>query len=211
MKLLQARTWRTFSFLKSFNHFYERYVMDQAKNALKTIFFFVWVPGPVIIIVPLAIVAVVEPDFPPFGGARYLAVVLWLAGGLSLPWCAKDFVVRGRGTPLPTDPPKELVVQGLYRYTRNPMYVGVLLVLFGPFLWFQTVWLLVLFFGMFIVFHGVVILYEEPTLTKKFGDAYKRYLEYVPRWVPRLRRTKWNYYRQKHDALFLIWKVSTTS
>jgi len=96
-------------------------------------------------------------------------------------------VARGHGTPAPIDPPKELVVSGLYRYVRNPMYVGVLLILLGHFLWFKTAWMIAYAAFAFLVVHTFVTLYEEPTLKNKFGAAYERYLQKVPRWIPRLR------------------------
>src|SRR5512140_1440940 len=69
------------------------------------------------------------------GLLAYLALSLWAAGLMIVLWCFYEFTFRGRGTPLPLDPPRELVVSGLYRYVRNPIYVGVLLILLGHFLW----------------------------------------------------------------------------
>jgi protein-S-isoprenylcysteine O-methyltransferase Ste14 len=85
------------------------------------------------------------------------------------------------------DPPKELVAVGFYRYVRNPMYVGILLILIGHFLWFGF-WLLLVYSAVaFVITHLFVILYEEPTLKKNFGAAYEGYLERVPRWIPRFK------------------------
>jgi protein-S-isoprenylcysteine O-methyltransferase Ste14 len=99
-------------------------------------------------------------------------------------WCAWDFTFAGRGTPAPIDPPKELVVQGLYRYVRNPMYVGILSILLGEALLFAS-WSL---FGyaavVFILFFLFVVLYEEPILMRKFGESYLQYCKNVPRWIP---------------------------
>ena len=102
-------------------------------------------------------------------------------------WCFWDFLVKGKGTPAPIDPPKELVVSGLYNYVRNPMYVGVELMLIGHFLWFGFWNLLVYAAFFFAAFYIFVLLYEEPTLKKKFGAAYEEYLKRVPRWIPRLK------------------------
>ncbi|OGO34780.1 MAG: hypothetical protein A2Z03_07020 [Chloroflexi bacterium RBG_16_56_8] len=100
-------------------------------------------------------------------------------------WCFWDFLVKGRGTPAPIDPPKELVATGFYRYVRNPMYVGVLLILAGHFLWFGY-WNLIIYTAFaFLATHLFVVLYEEPNLRKRFGRAYEDYLNSVPRWMPR--------------------------
>jgi protein-S-isoprenylcysteine O-methyltransferase Ste14 len=117
----------------------------------------------------------------------WLALPLWAVGGIILLWSFWNFLIQGRGTPAPVDPPKELVATGFYRYVRNPMYVGILLVLIGHFLWFQAIWLLVYAAVVFLSFHSFITLYEEPTLRKKFGAAYESYLERVPRWIPKFR------------------------
>jgi len=101
----------------------------------------------------------------------YFAFPLWLCGG----------------TPLPLDPPKELVVTGPYRYVRNPIYVGVLIIVMGYFLWFKTVWMIVYAITAFLGIHLFVTLYEEPTLKKKFGSAYENYCKSVPRWIPKFK------------------------
>jgi protein-S-isoprenylcysteine O-methyltransferase Ste14 len=115
-----------------------------------------------------------------------LAIPLWLIGSFIVLWCFWDFTFRGRGTPLPADPPKELVVTGFYRYVRNPIYVGVLLIFLGHFLWFGYLSLLLYAVFSFIGVHIFIVLYEEPTLKKRFGTAYEDYLQQVPRWIPRL-------------------------
>jgi protein-S-isoprenylcysteine O-methyltransferase Ste14 len=102
-------------------------------------------------------------------------------------WCFWGFTFRGRGTPLPADPPKELVMTGPYHYVRNPIYVGVMLIFLGHFLWFGYWALLMYMVFAFLVAHVFIILYEEPTLKRKFGVAYEEYLKHVPRWIPRFR------------------------
>lgn len=119
------------------------------------------------------------------GALAYLAILLWPAGALALLWCFWDFSFKGRGTPAPVDPPKVLVVSGLYRYVRNPIYVSVILILLGHFLWFGFWRLLVYAGSAFLVAHLFVILYEEPNLRKRFGASYEDYLRKVPRWIPR--------------------------
>ena len=114
-----------------------------------------------------------------------LGVVPLAIGVVMLLWCVRDFYVSGRGTLAPWDPPKRLVIVGLYRFTRNPMYVGISLLLAGwsllaasPFLGSYTVVLA-------IAFHLRVTLYEEPRLKKQFGEEWATYAATVPRWLPR--------------------------
>ena len=121
------------------------------------------------------------------GVFAYLAVPLWLIGAAILLWSFWNFLREGRGTPAPIDPPKELVAVGFYRYVRNPMYVGVLAMILGHFLWFGY-WNLFLYAVLvFLAFHTFVTLYEEPTLKRMFGAAYDDYRRRVPRWIPRLK------------------------
>jgi protein-S-isoprenylcysteine O-methyltransferase Ste14 len=117
----------------------------------------------------------------------YVSFPFWLGGGGIILRCFWDFTFRGHGTPNPIDPPKELVTTGLYRYVRNPIYVGVLTIIIGHFLWFKTLWMLAYAVVVFLVFHMFVILYEEPTLKKKFGAEYEKYCKAVPRWVPKIK------------------------
>jgi protein-S-isoprenylcysteine O-methyltransferase Ste14 len=121
------------------------------------------------------------------GMLAYLALPLWLIGGIILLWSFWNFLVQGRGTPAPIDPPKELVAVGFYRYVRNPMYVGVLALIIGHFLWFGYWNLLIYAIVVFLAFHAFVIFYEEPTLKRNFGRAYEDYLKRVPRWIPKIR------------------------
>jgi protein-S-isoprenylcysteine O-methyltransferase Ste14 len=117
----------------------------------------------------------------------FLAIPLWIIGSLMILRCFWDFTFRGRGTPVPIDPPKELVITGFYRYVRNPIYVGVLLIFLGHFLWFGYWSLLLYTVFAFIGVHFFVVFYEEPALKRKFGAVYEDYLQKVPRWIPRAR------------------------
>ena len=121
------------------------------------------------------------------GVTSLLAIPLWLIGSLIVLRCFWDFTFKGRGTPVPIDPPKELVVTGFYRYVRNPIYVGVLLIFLGHFLWFGYWALLIYTVFAFIGVHFFVVLYEEPTLKRKFGAVYEDYLKRIPRWIPKFR------------------------
>ena len=117
----------------------------------------------------------------------WLAIPLWFIGSLVVLSCFWHFTFKGRGTPMPTDPPKELVATGPYHYVRNPIYVGVISIFLGHFLWFGYWALLVYAVLAFIAVHLFIVFYEEPTLKKKFGPAYEDYLSRVPRWIPRWR------------------------
>jgi protein-S-isoprenylcysteine O-methyltransferase Ste14 len=121
------------------------------------------------------------------GMISFLGVPLCLIGSLMVLRCFWDFTYKGHGTPAPIDPPRELVITGLYRYVRNPIYVGVLLIFLGYFVWFGYRALLIYTAVAFIGVDSFVVLYEEPTLKKKFGAAYEEYLKRVPRWIPRFR------------------------
>lgn len=140
-------------------------------TALKSILFFILAPGVVAGYIPLTLLQK-EPQIET-GVFAYLAFPLWLIGIIVLLWCFWDFLAKGRGTPAPIDPPKELVVTGLYNYVRNPMYVGVLMVILGHFLWFKTIWMIGYAAVIFLAFHLFVTLYEEPHLKKTFGAAYE--------------------------------------
>jgi len=101
----------------------------------------------------------------------------------------RRLVVTGRGTLMPIVPTEQLVVNGLYRYVRNPMYVGVLLALSGEVILFNRNALIVYAVLVSIAMHCFVYFYEEPTLTRTYPLEYALYREHVPRWIPRL--TPW--------------------
>jgi protein-S-isoprenylcysteine O-methyltransferase Ste14 len=155
-------------------------------TALKSLLFLVLAPGMVAGYIPLGLLrngAQVDT-----GVLAYLAFPLWLFGGIVLLWSFWNFLQQGRGTPAPVEPPKELVAVGFYRYVRNPMYVGILAMILGHFLWFGYWNLLVYALIVFVAFYTFVTFYEEPTLKKKFGAVYEDYLERVPGWIPRIPR-----------------------
>ena len=108
-------------------------------------------------------------------------------GVVLLATCIWEFARRGRGTLAPVDPPRELVVQGLYRYVRNPMYLSVTVIVLGEVLLTGSRPLLVYWAIWFVAANLFVIGYEEPTLRRRFGPAYERYRETVGRWLPLLR------------------------
>ena len=109
-------------------------------------------------------------------------------GATLLGVCVWEFARSGRGTLSPADPPRELVVRGLYRYVRNPMYVSVSLIVLGEAVLAWSRPLLVYWAVWFVVVNIFVIGYEEPTLRRRFGEAYAQYTRQVGRWLPRRRR-----------------------
>ena len=122
----------------------------------------------------------------PLGPARWSGLPLLAFGAAVYLRCLLDFA-RAAGTPAPVDPPKALVVHGLYRFVRNPMYLGVLSATFGMGLLLASGRLLLYGLVVFAGFSCFVLLHEEPTLSAQFGPAYTRYRAAVPRWIPRLR------------------------
>jgi len=116
------------------------------------------------------------------------ALPVFAAGIAIYAWCVWDFATFGRGTPLPLDAPRKLVVRGLYRYTRNPMYVGVLTTILGWATLYHSLRLLVYAACVWTLFQTFVVFYEEPFLSGAFPGEYAEYRERVPRWLPRPRR-----------------------
>ncbi len=158
---------------------------NQAVNLIKTLFLIIVPPGIMFFLIPYLIVTWGKPEPSIWMIGRFLAIATWSVGAVLVIYGFKDFVVQGQGTPAPNDPPKDLVVHGLYKNVRNPMYLGIVLILIGHFLWFQARWLLLYALGMFFVFHVMVTLFEEPGLVIKFGEPYQHYRQVVPRWLPR--------------------------
>ncbi|HEX6035729.1 MAG TPA: isoprenylcysteine carboxylmethyltransferase family protein [Anaerolineales bacterium] len=154
-------------------------------TALRSLLFLVLAPGTVAGYIPLVLLR--QGPQIQTGILAYLAFPFWLVGGVILLWSFWNFLAQGRGTPAPIDPPKELVVVGFYRYVRNPMYVGILAMIIGHFLWFGYWSLLIYAILVFTAFHTFVTYYEEPTLKRNFGAAYEEYLKRVPRWIPKIR------------------------
>jgi protein-S-isoprenylcysteine O-methyltransferase Ste14 len=108
-------------------------------------------------------------------------------GVVLLGTCIWEFARRGRGTLAPVDPPTTLVVQGLYRYVRNPMYLSVMMIVLGEALLTGSRALLAYWAVWFLAANLFVIGYEEPTLRRRFGTTYDRYRATVGRWLPRRR------------------------
>lgn len=153
--------------------------------ALRSILFAVLLPGTVTVVVPYLIVhrdAVARFEHGSLW--HWLGLLPISVGAVVLFWCIWDFAVAGRGTLAPVDPPRQLVARGLYRYVRNPMYVGVVSILLGESLLFESFPLLAYTIMCFVAAHCFVVLYEEPVLRQKFGESYQAYCRRVHRWRP---------------------------
>ena len=113
-----------------------------------------------------------------------LGLVLACAGVVLLAACIVEFARSGRGTLSPVDPPRHLVVRGLYRYVRNPMYLSVTTIVMGEVLLTRSVPLGLYWMVWFLCVNVFVIGYEEPTLRRQFGASYEGYVKRVGRWIP---------------------------
>jgi protein-S-isoprenylcysteine O-methyltransferase Ste14 len=153
------------------------------QSIFKTLLFTIVAPGMVGVYIPYRLRGPGPHAISTLGVIGLAPIVVGVAIYL---WCAWDFAAFGKATPFPLDAPKQLVARGLYRFIRNPMYVGVLLVIFGQALWFGSLATLWYGLGISLMFHLFVILYEEPALRRQFGEPYTRYLNTVPRWIPKL-------------------------
>jgi len=150
---------------------------------LRSIFFALLLPGTVTLLLPYFILSPrVVPHWDAIGLPGLVAI---LVGATILIWCIADFARVGRGTLAPVDPPKALVIRGLYRYVRNPMYVGLVLVLLGESALFRSTSLLLYAAVFFLIANLFVMVYEEPHLRARFGESYEHYRRSVGRWIPR--------------------------
>lgn len=143
---------------------------------------FLALPGLVAFVVPALLLDADRSRFDPVG------LVLLLPGIVSLLWCVRSFYVEGTGTLAPWSPPRHLVVTGLYRYSRNPMYVSVALILWGWAAAFHSRTHAVYALAVMAAFHLRVVVAEEPWLARTHGDTWTLYRATVPRWFGRGRR-----------------------
>jgi protein-S-isoprenylcysteine O-methyltransferase Ste14 len=120
---------------------------------------------------------------------RFAGGILITLGLIGLLDSFARFAVQGVGTPAPVFPTRHLVVTGLYRYVRNPMYVGVVSAILGQGLIFGNATLLGYGAIVWLLTHLFVLAYEEPTLKASFGGEYDAFRAAVPRWIPRV--TPW--------------------
>ena len=155
--------------------------------------FLVIAPGTVAVLVPWWIShwQIAQP-WHGFYLLRLVGTLMIIYGGGFLLDSFARFAIQGLGTPAPVMPTRHLVVTGLYRYVRNPMYVGVFSAIVGQALLFGNLTVLKYGICMFTVAAFFVLIYEEPTLRRTFGDEYDEFCAHVPRWIPRLKAWEGN-------------------
>lgn len=165
--------------------------LKQTMIGLKAIIFSILIPGTVAGLIPMMILNY-ELFFFEIGNLKYSGFIFLLAGVVIYLSTLFSFITYGKGTPaifftsslksLIGSEPEYLVLNGLYKRSRNPMYLGVVLTVFGEGLYFQHSILLIYAFLLLLIFHLIVIRIEEPHLLKKYGENYKSYLKKTPRW-----------------------------
>ena len=164
---------------------------SRAFAILGTTGFLVLAPGTVAGLVPWVISRwQMHPPLLGFTPFRAIGVLLIAAGIAIVLESFARFALRGIGTPAPAFPTQHLVVSGLYRYVRNPMYVGVLSINLGQGLWLGNRGVLVYAGFVWLAMHLFVVRYEEPTLRRTYGAEFELFFKSVPRWIPRL--TPWH-------------------
>ena len=159
--------------------------MTRPAAAIGSILFFFLAPGTVAGLIPWWI-----SGWDTRGSHPALIAVgaTWIVVGLTaLIRCFARFATDGQGTPAPVAPTKTLVITGLYRRVRNPMYVAVTAIILGQALVFASPTLAAYGAVIWLAFHIFIVMYEEPTLRVTYGDQYAAYCAAAPRWIPRLR------------------------
>jgi len=149
---------------------------------IKSLIFTILQPGVVAIFIPYVLHIYFDSNYQ-VGVVNWVGIPIFIAGLFIMFWCIYAFILTGKGTLSPAAPTKQLVTRGLYNYSRNPMYVGVLLMIIGEALYFGSVALFAYLMIVTIGFHLFITLAEEPRLQREFGLAYKEYKQRVRRWV----------------------------
>jgi protein-S-isoprenylcysteine O-methyltransferase Ste14 len=159
--------------------------MEKLWLGMRSVAMTILFPGIVAGYLPYRILAPARvPRLDEWSWAQYGGIAAAAVGAVALLWCIWAFAYHGRGTLAPFDEPRKLVVQGLYRYVRNPMYVGVVLILLGESSFFWSGPLLVYMTLFFVAFNVFVMGFEEPRLRSKYGAEYEEYSVQVGRWLP---------------------------
>jgi protein-S-isoprenylcysteine O-methyltransferase Ste14 len=162
--------------------------MRKSTAAVGSAVFFLLAPGVVAGLIPWLLTRwQAREPLPYWAPVRVLGGILLVAGLIALVQAFVRFVVEGLGTPAPVAAPDRLVVGGVYRYVRNPMYVAVLAAIIGQALLLGRLGLLLYAGAAWLIVAAFVHWYEEPTLTRRFGADYEAYRRAVPAWLPRLR------------------------
>jgi protein-S-isoprenylcysteine O-methyltransferase Ste14 len=153
---------------------------------LKTLLFTVVAPGTVTVLVPRWLLGGHFPA-PQDRALTWIGATVLLIGAAVYFRCAWEFAVRGLGTPAPIAPTKFLVTTALHRDVRNPMYIGVFLVLIGEAAIFHSLKLIGYAAFFCVPVELFVLFYEEPTLARQFDKSFEDYKRSVPRWIPKFR------------------------
>lgn len=152
---------------------------------LRNLLFTILQPGTVAGLIPYLLVRNSGKTFFPerWTTWHFAGAFLMLVGFAILMRCILRFATEGKGTISPIDPTKKLVAKGLYRYSRNPMYLGVMTLLSGEAVFWQSLSLAIYAAVVFIGFNLFIILHEEPRLRRDFGAEYEAYFQNVRRWL----------------------------
>ncbi len=152
---------------------------------LRNLFFTILQPGIVAGLIPFFILdkKLVDLFRLPVRIHEKTGLFLFISGLIVMLICIFNFAVKGRGTLSPADPTKKLVSEGLYRYSRNPMYVGVMMILIGESVYTGSFSLLVYSLVILTAFHLFIVFREEPRLQRDFGKEYTEYSQKVRRWI----------------------------
>lgn len=154
---------------------------------LRTMVYATFFIGFLLVWLPARLLAAAGIDRPAAMGAPQIAgLIVGALGAFLALSCVAAFIWLGKGTPAPFDAPRRLVIRGPYRVIRNPMYLGAGLVIAAAALFYHSVALLAYAAVFLLVFHCVVLFYEEPTLRRTFGGDYEGYCQRTGRWWPRL-------------------------
>ncbi len=153
--------------------------------AFRNLIFVILQPGIVVGVIPYIIAknSFSNAFTNPFMFHHYFGIVPFLAGVFIMFHCIVLFAMDGLGTLSPADPTKQLVTKGLYRFSRNPMYIGVVLILLGELVFTLSPYLFFYSIGIFVLFHFFIAYREEPRLKKDFGQDYETYCKTVKRWI----------------------------
>src|SRR6266700_7686017 len=158
--------------------------------ALRSLLWTILLPGVFAGYVPWRLFGLGRIQFDLTSPTQLLGLVCIGVGVALLAVCIFEFARSGRGTLSPVDAPRHLVVRGLYRYVRNPMYLSVTMIILGEALVVHSVALAGYWAVWFVCANLFVIVYEEPALRQRFGESYDEYTQKVGRWIPRFRRDK---------------------
>lgn len=158
--------------------------------ALRSLLWTILLPGFFAGYVPWRFFGLGRARFDLFSPGSLLGLSCVALGAVLLAACVFEFARSGRGTLSPVDPPRHLVVRGLYRYVRNPMYVSVTAIILGEALLTRSVALALYWAVWFAAANLFVIGFEEPSLRRRFGSSYEEYARQVGRWIPKFHRSQ---------------------